>query len=541
MNRIFLVLLLVVGLGHHAVSQGFHPAGSAAPKVTIGIVIENIRPDYVDRYWNKFGEGGFRKLYTRGTVCTGFSISQHVLNNATGTATLFTGSFPSVHGIIDENWYDREKEKVIHCAVDDQTESVGTLGKRAGRSPFLLKNITLGDQLKLFYNGKAKVFSVALNDAPAVFASGFAGDGAWWFDPESGRMVTSSWYCKELPGWVTRFNDKETARKYSARNWVLLRSPADYAESTADKEPLEPGYGPGLNVFPHNLGNLVKTAGDFSPLKTTPFANTLIREFAVELMENEEIGKDQATDLVTVVFSSMDYENGSFGPASVEMEDLYLRLDQEIEELLLFADRKFGSDGFLAVLTGNSSSSYPVGYLKDGFRIPSGNFTPESAFALLNSYLNITYGDLRWISYQNGLQLYLNHKIIELNKIGLNEIREKSAAFMSQFEGVRKAVPAHHAGVGRFTDSSLGKLGNSYVENRSGDVLLVLDENWHPAFKNRKNNYSGETRLPLVFYGHGIPARTLSSPCDAAAFASTLAHFMKIPFPSIPCGLITGE
>ncbi len=399
----------------------------------------------------------------------------------------------------------------------------------------------MGDRLKLFHNGKAKVFSVAMNDEPAVFASGFSGDGAWWFDPKSGRMVTSSYYCKELPRWVIRFNERESAKKYISRNWVLQRPASEYTESSADKEPLEAGYSPGLNGFPHNLGNLVKTAGDYSPLKTTPFANTLIREFAIELMENEEIGNDQFTDLVTVFFSSMDYENGSFGPVSVEMEDLYLRLDQEIEELLNFAEKKFGKDGYLLFLTANSSSSYPVAYLKENFRIPAGNFNPESAIALLNSYLNITYGDLRWISYNNGLQLYLNHKIIELNKVGLNEIREKSAAFLSQFEGVRKAVPAHQAGEGHLTDSSLGKMGRSYVESRSGDILLVLNEGWQPAFKSRKSNYTGETHLPLLFFGTGIPARTLHSPCDASAFASTLASFMKIPTPCNPCREITED
>ena len=541
MDRLVFLLLFIAAFGSNAVSQGYRQAGSTSPRVAIGIVVENMRPDYVDRYWDKFGDGGFRKLYNRGTVYQGFTISQHILNNATGMATLYTGSYPSVHGIIDENWYDREKEKVVNCVEDEKTGSVGTNKKSAGSSPGMLKTFTLGDRLKLYYNGKAKVFSVALNDEAAVFASGFSGDGAWWFDPESGHMVSGSWYCTSLPAWVTRFNEKESARKYSSRNWVLLRSYADYTESTADKATPEKGYGPGMNSFPHNLGNLVKAAGNLSPLKTTPFANTMVKEFALELMKNEGLGKDEATDLLTVVFSSMDYENGSFGPASVEMEDLYLRLDLEIEELLNFAEREFGKDGFLVYLTANSSSSYPVEYLKENFRIPAGNFTPESAVALLNSYLNITYGDLRWISYNNGLQLYLDHKIIELNKIGLHEIREKSAAFLSQFEGIRKAVPAHLAGEGHLTDQSLGKLGNSYVESRSGDILLVLQEGWQPAYKSRKSNYAGETHLPLVFYGTGIPSRILSFPCDASGFASTVAAFLKIPLPGNPCREVSGD
>ncbi len=512
-------------------SQAPHGKKSPRPRVVLGIVVENMRPDYIDRYWDKFGEEGFRKLWSGGTVCTGFRISQHIVNGATGTATLYTGEYPAVHGIVNETWYDRQKGSTMGCVTDGTATLVGAASSLPGASPQNLRASTLGDQLKLFTNGKARVFSVALNAAPAVFAAGFSGDGAFWFEPESGRMVTASGYYTALPAWVKAFNDRDLPQKYSSRNWVLLKSPGDYKESTEDKNPLETGYGPGLNYFPHSVGNLVKKSGSYAPLKTTPFGNSMVGEFAREMMGNEAVGKDDVTDLVSVVFSSMDDENNAFGPASVEMEDLYLRLDEEIAALLSYAEKQFGKENVLIFLTANSSASYPVPYLKETLKFPAGYFSPENAMALLNSYLNITFGDLKWVEYNNGLQIYLNHKIAEINNVDLSQLRSKTAVFLSQFEGVKRAVTADQVRNAYPEGETRDAIARTWFEGRSGDVLLELREGWQPAYKLKKANYSEHPRLPLVFYGAGIPSRIVPSPCEATSFAPTLADLLGIPSP----------
>ncbi len=501
------------------------------PLVALGIVVENMRPDYIDRYWDKFGEEGFRKLWTAGTVCTDFRISQHIVNGATGTATLYTGVYPSVHGIVDEMWYDRQKGSTMGCVSDGTTTRPGTPSPMDGASPLHLRASTLGDQLKLHHNGKARVFSVALNEAPAVFSAGYSGNGAFWFDPQSANMVTSSWYLDVLPAWVKAFNDRNLARKYASRNWVMLKPAADYTESTEDKNPLETGYGPGMNYFPHSVGDLVKKDGSYAPLKTTPYANAIVREFAQELLEQEEIGKDRITDLVTVVFSSMDYENNAFGPASAEMEDLYLRLDEEIASLITFAEKKYGTHNIVIFLTANSSASYPVGYLKETMKFPAGFFSPENAMALLNSYLNITFGDLKWVEYNNGLQIYLNHKIAEINHVDLEDLRTKTAVFLSQFEGVKRVVTADQVRESYPEGIVRDAIARTWFEGRSGDVMLELREGWQPSYKTKKVNYAAHPRLPLVFYGVGIPARVVNKPYEATSFAPTLAAILGIPSP----------
>ncbi len=528
-TELFAVILLMWAM--QVVARPSPPASREVPRVVLGIVVENMRPDYIDRYWDKFGDGGFRKLVNGGSLCTGFRFSQHILNNATGTATLFTGVTPSVHGIIDESWYDRDKGKVTGAVADEEYPATGGAPSGSRVSPRQLRSSTLGDQLKLSGNGKPKVFSIALNEAPALFAAGFSGDAAWWFDTASGKMITSSFYLTSQPDWAEKFNARGEAQKYGSRNWVLLKNASDYSASHEDRSPYELGFGGGKNFFPHSMASLVKNAGHFGPLKSTPFGNSLVGDFARELLENEKVGEDDQTDLVTVIFSSMDQENSAFGPASVEMEDLYLRLDEEIAALISLAEKKYGTEHLLVFLTANSSAAYPVNYLKEKMRFPAGTFTPDNAIALLNSFLNISYGDLKWIEYNNGLQLYLNHKIAGINKTDLREMRSRAATFLSEFEGIKMAVSSDQIREGQLSHSSREGVTNSWHEGRSGDILLVLREGWQPAFKFKKVHYSGHGHVPLIFYGSGIAPRRLYENVDATSLVPTLTVLLGIPVP----------
>lgn len=504
---------------------------SNPPKVVIGIVVENMRPDYIDRYWNKFGSDGFRKLYTNGAVVTNMKISQHMQNYASGTATLFTGVYPSGHGIIDDVWYDRLRIREVSAVADDYYFTVGADSKSGNTSPKRLMASTVGDNLKLFSMNKSKVFTIAMNAESAILSAGHAADAAWWFDPVSGRMISSSFYVNTFPEWARDFNMVSQGDRYSGRNWVTLHPENYYTESLPDNHYLERGYGDKANAFPHSLNRLVRRAENFNPIKTTPFANTIIREFTTTLLENEPVGDDDLPDMVTVVFSSMDYEHGSFGPASLEMQDVYLRLDQEIAELINFAENRYGKENTVFFLTANTSASYPVNYLKEVFSMPVGDFQPESAFALLNSYLNITYGEAKWIEHLSGQQVYLDHKLIEKNKVDLIEMRNLIADFLTQFEGIRVALPSHILEQGGSDNSALANLYRSYMINRSGDILYVLSEGWQPVYKFKKVNYTDQSHIPAVFYGAGIKPSIISSPYNAIDLAPTLSEILHISVP----------
>ena len=531
-EAVFVLIFILISVFSNPVSaQRKKEKQVNKPKVVIGIVVENMRPDYIQRFWNKFEANGFKKLYTNGAVCTNVHLTQHIQNYATGTATLFTGVNPSVHGIIDETWYDRLKKRVVECTEDDYYFTVGADTKAGNASPVSLLSTTITDVLKIYTQGKSKVFSAALNRETAVFSAGHAADAAYWFDIESGRMISSSFYVSTFPDWVRIFNSENYAEMYSYRTWTTLLPEATYTESLRDDYLLERGYFGEFNTFPHSISKYLKRTKNFKPFKTTPSANLMVKDFAIKMLESEEIGTDDFTDFITVAFSSMDYENGSFGPASLEMEDTYLYLDKYIGELIDFVENKFGKENVLFFLAGNTSASYPVEYLKEEFNLPVDNLNIESAIALLTSYLNITYGEKRWIEHYTDLQIYLDHDLIKENHLDLNEMRDVTSNFINQFEGVQLSLPAYQLERGSSAYGLLASLYKSYYKSRSGDFLFVLKENWQPIYKYKQVNYTDQSHVPIVFYGPQIQAKKIKGKYNGIDLVPTLAELLEIPAP----------
>ena len=328
---------------------------------------------------------------------------------------------------------------------------------------------------------------------------------------------------------------------YSYHTWTPLLPEKDYTESLHDDYLLEKGYFGEYNTFPHSINKYLKKTDDFRPFKTTPSANLMIKDFILKLMDNEDIGNDDYTDFVTAVFSSMDYENGSFGPASLEMEDIYLNLDKDIEELVSTAEKKYGKENVLFFLTANTSASYPVEYLKEEFHLPVDYFNVESAIALLTSYLNITYGEEKWIEYYNDQEVYLNHTIIKKKGLDLNEIRDAASEFISQFEGVQVSLPSYQLEQGTSVNGVLAPLYKTYSINRSGDFLFLLKEGWQPSYKFKKVNYTDQSHIPMVFYGANIKSQIVKENYDATDLVPTLSELLKIPAPDRCKGKIIDE
>lgn len=529
---VFTLLLLLLSIFSNSISaQSKNETVKNKPKVVIGIVVENMRPDYIKRYWNKFQDNGFKKLYTQGTVCSNVHLTQHVQNYASGTATLYTGVHPSLHGIVDKTWYNRLKNKAVDCTEDDNYTTVGSDTKEGNASPANLLSATITDVLKIYTQGKSKVFSAALNRESAIFAAGHAADAAYWFDIESARMISSSFYLNTFTDWVRLFNSEKYAELYSFRTWTTLLPEAEYTESLRDDYLLEKGYFGQSNTFPHSPNKHIAQTKNYAPFKTIPAANRMIKNFTLQLIDNEGIGTDEYTDFITTVFSSMDYENGSFGPASMEMQDSYLYMDQYIAEFVDSVETKLGKENVLFFLTANTSASYPVDYLKEEFHLTVDYFNVENAIALLQSFLNITYGENKWIEHYTDLQVYLDHELIKKNEIDLNEMRDLAANFINDFEGVQLALPSYLLEQGSSSNGLLGPLYKSYFRGRSGDFLLVLKEGWQPTYKYKRVNYTDQSHIPLVFYGSQIQAKTLKDKYDAIDLVPTLAEIMDIPIP----------
>ncbi|TKG90472.1 alkaline phosphatase family protein [Puteibacter caeruleilacunae] len=511
------------------------------PPLVVGIVVENMRTDYIQRYWDKFQEGGFKKLVESGSVCSDARIEQLVQKSAPGMATLFTGTNPSTHGIISNEWYNRMKANTINCVKDEYFITLGSDSKEENCSASNLRAETIGDYLKKSFSLHSKVYSVALNNTSAVLSAGHAANGAFWLDITTGNMVTSSYYMGEFPNWIRDFNTKNMANEYMTREWTTLLPTSMYTESLADDYILEKGYYEKWNTFPYQLDKLKKRAESIKPLKTTPFGNTLVKDFALRLIEEEQLGKDENTDLLTVTFSSMDYENNSFGPNSIEMQDTYLRLDQEIMHLLRYLDKEIGTGNYLIFLTSNVSASYSPQFLKEDLRMPAGEFTPQSSIALLKSFLNITYGQGEWILEDTDNQIYLNHKLIEKNKINLDDIQNKAANFLNDFEGVKIAIPTHLLQKGGTFNGKMTSFINTYNYKRSGDILYMLEQGWWPKYKYKRTEYTANNHIPMIFFGSNIKPGTVNTKVSATDLVPTLCRILSLDLPDYTEGkLIQG-
>ena len=515
--------------------------GTSAPRLVVVINVEQMRTDYLTRYLDKFQEGGFRRLLNQGAICANTNINLHVQKPFVGVPTLFTGVYPDRHGVIGEDWYDRLKEDEIDAIEDRYYITVGSDSEEGQRSSALLLSPTIGDAMKINTSGKAKVFSVGLNDYSAVFSAGHAADGAYWMDSQTGNMISSSYFVDQFPEWALDFNNKGFADLYASRDWSTLLPKAGYEESWVDDHLLEKGYYGEWKTFPYSISKLMKEAGSYKILKTTPYGNTLVKDFAVSLIQAEELGEDDVPDLLTVNFSSMDYENGSFGPASIEMEDTYLRLDQEIGNLLNYLDKYIGAGNTLVVLTSSNSAMYSAEYLKNDYNMPVGYVSPENIVALLKSYLNITYGQGEWIIFEGDQQIYLNRQLIEKEGLMLEDVQAMAATFINQFEGVKLALPATDFEKGDYVKSQLTTISRSFNFKRSGDILYTLEDGWQPQYKYKRTNYNDNSHIPMIWLGLAVKNVKTFEQVDAIDMAPTLLEILGYEIPGYLEGRVLEE
>jgi len=523
-------------------AQGHTTVSAAAPRLVVGFVVENMHPDYIERFWDKFGEDGFRRLYTKGFICANHHVNNLVQRPSVGMATLFTGTTPSHHGIVNDSWIDRLKNKETDCIFDHTCTTIGSNSKEGERSASKLMTPTLGDRLKIVTKGKARVFSIAMNDYAAIFAAGHSADGAYWLDDSTGNMISSSGYMDKYPTWALDFNNFKLADKYLGGTWKPLNEPITYTESVESAELHETGFLGKYNVFPYDLPKLKReSGGTYAILKSTPFANTYIKDFALQLIPKEQLGYDFIPDLLTLVFSSMDKDGGNFGPFSTEIEDTYLRLDKEIAELLKYIENGYGTENVLFFLTSTSSISYPADYLKEKYKLNTGTFNPESSVSLLKSFLNIKYGEGDWIEKFSNQQLYLNHELANKKKINLHDMQAETAQFLNQFEGIAYAKAAFEIESDNFLGGPLASFQNNFHIKRSGDVMIRYEEGWIPKEKYKSIDYTDNDQVPLVWYGAGIKKGTTLKKTDATDVVPTICALLGIIPPGSSTGNIIGE
>jgi predicted AlkP superfamily pyrophosphatase or phosphodiesterase len=513
------------------------------PKLVVGIVVEQLRFDQLEKFRNRLAENGIRKLLNEGTYFQNASFQYMLTQAAPGHATISTGSEPSYHGITSDEWYLPLKNDLIYCTRDLSVNPVGGSYESGLNSPVNLQVSTFSDELKMSTNRKAKVFAVGLKENPVIFSAGHSADAAYWYDNNTGTWMSSTYYIDSLPGWVADFNALKYPEKYLSNPWLLLKPSSYYSDCLTDSNRYETGFD-GQDYFPYDLKRLsLKGRGnssrDYSFIRETPFGNTFTTDFAIRLIEKENLGKDDLTDYISVCYSSTDYIGHRFGPSSYESADALLRLDKDIESLLKYLTDSIGKRNVLVYFTSSHGISEIPAILENN-RIPAGYFRQNQALQLLRSYLNAVYGEGDWVKGYSEKQIFLNRTLIEDAKIPLEEVQKKVARFLVQFSGIACAYPYSAFEANDFGNGNLRRIINNFSPQRSGDVIITLNSGWiekeDDYVADHNSPYEYDSHVPLIWYGWSVNRATVTRKVNMTDIAATLSSICKVPYPNACTG-----
>ncbi len=504
------------------------------PKLVVGIVVDQMRYDFLYRYWNKYGKGGFKRLLREGYLCANTNINYVPTYTGPGHTAIYTGTTPSVNGIVANEWFDRETGKSVYCVSDEKYNTVGSLSKKEGQmSPENMLSSTITDELRLSDNFGSKVIGISLKDRAAILPAGHSANAAYWYDGKTGNWVTSTYYMDSLPAWVSKFNAQRQPVKFLNQKWETILPLNQYTESTKDNSEFEEPYkGETLPVFPYDLWKI--SANGYDLIRETPFGDTYTKNFMEEAIKQEKMGKGDFTDFIAVNLASTDYVGHRFGPNSVEIEDTYIRLDKDIEELLDFLDDYIGKDKVLVFLTADHGVVQNPGYLKSK-GLPGGFFNESYIKDTLAETLKKTYHCDSLISDYENQQVYLNEKLLRDKNIPLKEISMRITDLVKTYPGVASAISSSDLGTKSYTEGQFSLVQRGFYEQRSGDVAIVLKPGWiagGPRGTTHGSGYPYDTHIPLIFYGWKIKPGTTNAAVSVTDIAPTLAAFLQIQPPS---------
>lgn len=523
--RVLVLTLATVCLGY---------AGTLdSPKLVVGIVVDQMRQEYLYRYQSKFGDKGFRLLLQEGFSLSNAHCNYMPTETAPGHASIFTASSPSVHGIIGNYWWDRKTQQTVSCVDSKLYRTVGG-AEGVGAGPDKLLSTTITDELKISSQQKAKVFGISIKDRGAILPAGHMPDGAYWFDGDSGNFVTSTYYQDALPAWLTAFNQQGLAKKMSEQIWQTLLPLEQYTESGRDESPYERMYpGETSTAFPHDLAVITAAKGDFGPLEATAFGNDLLLELSKALLENEKLGTGESCDFLTISFSSTDRLGHQAEPNSVEVEDMYLRLDRTVAELIQFLDARVGRDSYVLFLTADHGAAENRQYLAD-HRIPGGLIQPKDLQQSLTQHLKQLYPGKEIIEAVSSEQVYLREDIGSERSIYEQAIVE----YLRSFTGIAQVYTQAELRQIPLDEKSIrGNVIRGYYPNRSGDIFYVMQPQWvaYPPTTTGTGHgspYPYDTHVPALFLGKNIPAGSSSEYHRIQDIAATLAVLIGTKYPS---------
>jgi len=540
----FSVMIICLGFAQVNTNNTASPSKLERPKLVVGIVVDQMRWDYLYRYYDRFGTDGFRRLIDKGFSCENTFINYLPSYTAVGHATVFTGSVPALSGIAGNNWIDQLTGKNVYCTDDSTVTSVGASKAEDGKmSPRNLLVSTVTDELRLATNFKSKVVGVSLKDRASILPAGHLATAAYWFDDASGNFISSSYYMKELPAWASKFNESKRPEQLVAKGWSTLYPINSYVQSDTDDRAYEGKFADEKSsTFPHDMKSIYqKSRGSF---RNTPFGNSLTLEFAEQAFNAYQLGRGDATDFLTINCASTDYVGHMFGPNSIEVEDTYLRLDKDLATFFQMLDSKLGKGEYLVFLSADHGAAHTIGFMQD-HGLPADNWHGRPLMDTLNSLLSEKFGVAKLVRSFTNYQVNFDLDAIAKKQLDFDAVKKFSISYLQRQPGVNSVIDFDKVGSAPVPEKLRMMMANGYNFKRSGQVQIILNAGWFEGSSKTGTTHGSwnpyDTHIPLLFYGWKVKPGKTNRETYMTDIAATVAAMLHIQMPNGCIGTVIEE
>jgi predicted AlkP superfamily pyrophosphatase or phosphodiesterase len=534
MAKSFFIFAFSSCIAFHVLAQ---PGSSSIvrPKLVVGIVVDQMRWDFLYRYYNRYGDGGFKRMLKEGFSCENTYINYLPSYTAVGHTCIYTGSVPSISGISGNDWVDQLSGAHVYCTEDSTVQSVGVEFAPDGKmSPRNLLVTTITDELRMATNYQSRVVGISLKDRAAILPAGHTANAAFWMDDSSGNFISSSYYMKKLPEAVDNFNKQKNIEQFTKSEWNTLYPINTYIESDSDNKSYEGNLtGEILPVFPHNIRSAyAKNHGSF---RFTPFGNSLTLDFAKTILDTYQLGQGTATDFLTINCASTDYVGHLFGPNSIEIEDTYLRLDLDLASFFSYLDQKIGKGQYMVFLTADHGVSHAVGYSQAN-RMPADYFVNSNILTNLDQLIQQKLGYFKIIRSGGNYQINFDMEKIAAYNADFDVIKKLVVDYLKKQPGVAYAVDIEKIQDAPIPEPIKTMIINGYNFKRSGQVQVIFQPGWLESYARNGTTHGTwnpyDTHIPLVFMGWDIHPGASAARVNMTDIAPTLATLLHIQAPN---------
>jgi predicted AlkP superfamily pyrophosphatase or phosphodiesterase len=536
MRLLALASICFLTLSINAQKQPNNKPINPKPKLVVGIVVDQMRWDYVNKFKPFFKtQNGFMHFVNEGASCDNTIIPYVPTVTACGHACAYTGSVPALHGIAGNNWYDNVKQKQVYCVEDASVQTVGSTNNAAGQmSPLNLWTTTIGDELKLATNFKSKVIGVSLKDRGAIIPAGHAADAAYWYDSKSGNFISSTYYASSLPNWLTAYNNEHHVDSLYKKGWNLSLANNIYLENCdGDENAYESTpFGKDAKHFPYDFSTFI--GKDYSKIASTPYGNNLVVDVAKQALINQKMGADNVTDLLTVSFSSPDYIGHSFGPNSWETMDGYVKLDEILADFFSFLDKQVGKDNYTVFLTADHAVATIPAFAKK-HNIPGEIYDDGALKNDIIACLNANNMNPKLVSFVSEYNIYFNHPLMDSLHISNENLTGLICNYLEKKPLVLQVVESRKAAIAPLPQMAREKIVNGYNAQRGGDLMVLTKSgvvDGSPTGTSHGVLYNYDAHIPFLLVGNGIKHGAINSQTYMTDIAPTITTLLGIQMPS---------